>query len=42
VHIKSSADSNDPKAESLQSAMMLRDELAKRIASEAALFKAAD
>jgi hypothetical protein len=42
MHIKPSANSNDPKAESLQSAMTLRDELAKQIASEAALFKTAD
>jgi len=42
MHIKPKVDSKDPKAESLQSAMRLRDELAKRIASEAALFKIAD
>jgi hypothetical protein len=42
VHIRPPANSRDAKSDSLQSVLKLRDELASRIPSEAALFKAAD
>jgi hypothetical protein len=42
VHIRPPAHSKDPKADSLQSVLKLRDELSTRIASEAALFASVD